>query len=186
VKNDDVPPQQLYADEWEQKVYLLWPSLVSFLIVRFHVHEADARELVSETFSNFLSTYNCDYEKLCSFSKKYYFTAVRWRYVNHIKSARVRREFSMADEHLSRIARFPDLASRMERDDRREAIRAALETLSEKQRTALLLRYLEDRPVIEVARQLEMTEDAAESLIRRGCGKLRSYFKEKGLSYEEV
>ncbi len=55
---------------------------------------------------------------------------------------------------------------------------AALDRLSPRQRLALLLRYVDDLTVHEVARSLDESESATESLIRRGRASLLDAYLE--------
>lgn len=55
---------------------------------------------------------------------------------------------------------------------------AALDRLSPRQRLALLLRYVDDLTVREVARSLDQSESATESLIRRGRASLLDAYLE--------
>jgi RNA polymerase sigma-70 factor (ECF subfamily) len=60
---------------------------------------------------------------------------------------------------------MPDAA--LEREDVRLFVQETLLLLPERQRQALVMKYVEDLPVAELARRLELSEKAAESLLTR-------------------
>ena len=66
---------------------------------------------------------------------------------------------------------LPDEA--LECDEMRILVRRAMNDLCDKERRVLQLRYLEDRPVPEIARKLKMTEKAVHSLLYRAKISLR-------------
>ena len=57
----------------------------------------------------------------------------------------------------------------------------ALLTLSAKDRDALLLRYMQDMSVAEIARVTRVPEETAKKRLQRGLGKLRKYFAGQGM-----
>ncbi|MHC4261952.1 MAG: RNA polymerase sigma factor [Planctomycetota bacterium] len=59
------------------------------------------------------------------------------------------------------------------RDDRRDAVRAAIDALPEKQRMALILAKYDELPYVEIGEVLEMSEKAVKSLIHRAREGLR-------------
>jgi RNA polymerase sigma-70 factor, ECF subfamily len=61
----------------------------------------------------------------------------------------------------------------LERDETRTLVRRAMSDLQDNERQVLRLRYLEDRPVPEIARQLKMTDKAVHSLLYRAKISLR-------------
>ncbi len=72
-------------------------------------------------------------------------------------------------------------AGRMQDDQRREALEEALARLPERQRMAVILRHIEELPNPEVARAMEVSVEAVESLTARGraaLGKILSARKE--------
>lgn len=56
----------------------------------------------------------------------------------------------------------------------RDAVLAALRELPPRQRAAVVLRYLEDLPVAEVARALDCSEGNVKSSVSRGLTRLRT------------
>lgn len=68
----------------------------------------------------------------------------------------------------------PSAQAMMEAQDDRAALRAALETLPERQRTAILLRHFEERSNPEIAEALSVSVEAVESLLARGRRALKA------------
>jgi len=62
----------------------------------------------------------------------------------------------------------------------REAVMQALRAVPSLQRAALILRYVDGMSVREVARSLERSEDATESLLRRARDRFREIYPEAG------
>jgi len=83
---------------------------------------------------------------------------VRKQYRERDRDARIVREIRVSD----------DPAWQWHSLDRREAIRVAIESLPLPQRVVLSLRFLDDLSIREIARHVGRSEDAVESLLRRG------------------
>ncbi len=66
----------------------------------------------------------------------------------------------------------PGAVERMQDADRASALNAALATLPDRQRLAIVLRHIEERPNPEVAAILETSVEAVESLLARGRRRL--------------
>lgn len=94
----------------------------------------------------------------------YYRKWVRNR--NHVKSADIAPYTEAADENLASLQLDSGLIQ--------ERIRDALETISENQRTAFILRYYEEIPIAEIARTIGCTEGTARTHIRRSLLALRA------------
>ena len=77
------------------------------------------------------------------------------------------------DDHGDLPDPAPGPAEQRTRQQRAEALYAALERLTARERDAILLRALEGRSTAEVARILEAKEASVRSLIHRGLKKLR-------------
>jgi RNA polymerase sigma-70 factor (sigma-E family) len=76
-----------------------------------------------------------------------------------------------------------DLATPDPSDDTvtRDVVVTALQALPTRQRAAVVLRFLEDLPVTEVARALDCSEGAVKSNTARGLARLRESFVDSGL-----
>lgn len=59
---------------------------------------------------------------------------------------------------------------------------AAMETLGERDRTAILLRYFEDKNLREVGAVLGMSDDAAQKRVSRALEQLRAFFSRQGVT----
>jgi RNA polymerase sigma-70 factor, ECF subfamily len=97
----------------------------------------------------------------------------RNRLVDHI-----RRDRRSASRHLRLIDAQPDQESNAWRDsDEREAVQRALASLLPDQRLALMLRYVDQLPVREIAALLHRTESATESVLSRARDAFRRAYE---------
>jgi len=85
------------------------------------------------------------------------------------------------------IATVDDLAdeapapeARLIRMENLRALRAAMESLPERQRTAIVLCHFQGLAQVEAAAVMEISEDAYESLLARGRRRLRTILAEEG------
>jgi RNA polymerase sigma-70 factor, ECF subfamily len=92
-----------------------------------------------------------------------------YRVASNLCIDRLRRRRELGSGAMPEIAdEAPGALGRIEADDRAAALRAALASLPERQRLAILLRHFEDRPNPEIAAILETSVEAVESLLARG------------------
>jgi RNA polymerase sigma-70 factor (ECF subfamily) len=84
-----------------------------------------------------------------------------------IDRLRRRRERPVA-ELPDRADTTPAVTARLETAERAAALQAALSALPDRQRLALVLRHLEERPNPEIAAILDTSVEAVESLLARG------------------
>ena len=77
------------------------------------------------------------------------------------------------DDHAHIPDEAPDPAARLRERRRANALQAALEKLTNKQRLAVELRLLEGRRTSEVAELMGIKEASVRSLIHRALGRLR-------------
>jgi RNA polymerase sigma-70 factor, ECF subfamily len=97
----------------------------------------------------------------------------RNRLVDHMRHDR-----RSASRHLSLIDAQPDHESTAWRDsDEREAVQRALASLLPDQRLALMLRYVDQLPVREIAALLHRTESATESVLSRARDAFRRAYE---------
>ncbi|MCL2641282.1 MAG: sigma-70 family RNA polymerase sigma factor [Phycisphaerales bacterium] len=98
------------------------------------------------------------------------------RNVRKQEGRRTRREREAA------MMRCESLEEAMEREAMMGVLDEALGRLGEKERVAILVRYLEGKTVAETGRMLGISTEAAEKRLERGVGKLRGVFARKGFS----
>jgi RNA polymerase sigma factor (sigma-70 family) len=79
-----------------------------------------------------------------------------------------------------------DVGGRVEESVSAEAIRQALAELAPKQRTALVMRELDDRSYAEIAKALDLTESAVETLLFRARRALREQLETGGGGCEDA
>ncbi len=68
----------------------------------------------------------------------------------------------------------PDMATRMQTEDRAQALRSALSELPDRQRKAVVLRHFEGLANPDIASVLDVSVEAVESLVARGKRSLRA------------
>ena len=88
---------------------------------------------------------------------------------------RERREVGVEEEVLAALAVTPESAAEADRVTGRARV-ALLAGLSEAQRTAVTLHYLEDRPVIEVAQAMGVPENTVKTHLSRARAAMREAF----------
>lgn len=79
-----------------------------------------------------------------------------------------KRRMSDIDSVAEPMDEAPSVETRMIGDDRAQALQSALQTLPERQRQAVSLRFLQELSNPEVAEVMDVSVDAVESLLSRG------------------
>ena len=87
-------------------------------------------------------------------------------------------EIETVEDFVADGAAAPD--ERLIRVENLRALRAAMESLPERQRTAIVLCHFQGLAQAEAAAVLDVSEDAYESLLARGRRRLRAILAEKG------
>ena len=77
----------------------------------------------------------------------------------------------------SRAIRARDAAAELEHSEVRQAVRAAVARLSDRQRMAVLLNKFEGLSYAEIGQVMQMTESAVKSLLSRARANLREYLE---------
>jgi RNA polymerase sigma-70 factor (ECF subfamily) len=133
-------------------------TIFGFLLLRCG-SRAVAEDLTGETFVHASRRYAAG--RGCEVTPAWLVTVARRRLIDHWRSvsAHERRVLRLAREPLPPE---PPLADPDDRVDR------ALGSLSDRQRAALVLRYLDEFSVSEVAQALDLSYKATESLLSRG------------------
>ncbi len=124
-------------------------------------------ELVQETYLGVLSA-DADGEPTTS----YLITACRHRFLDQLRSEQRRRR---REQHVAAPAAVPPVDPA---EIRAGPAVAALATLSDEHRAALVLRYVDDLTVRDVARHLGRRVRATESLLVRARLALRAAYRE--------
>ena len=143
--------------------------------LRHRALAADAEDLAQETF---LRAYeNLDrYRPAWSFAT-WLFTIARRVSINHYRRARPTAD-SPSMEQLEDHGPEP-MEKMAEEEDRRGLWSKAAEVLSESQMTAVWLYYVEDLPVKQIARVLEVSQPAVKTLLFRARKKLMPFLQDR-------
>lgn len=140
-----------------------------------------AEECVAETFSRFLSALKN------GGGPRQYLRAYLYRSAHNWITDRYRRpgltEVEL-DWNLSDPGLEPEQAT--ETAAEAESIRQALFNLTAEQRQVIVLRYVEDWSIGEIAQTLEKPAGAVKALQHRGLNALRRYFAKEGITRDET
>lgn len=108
------------------------------------------------------------------------------RVVINLCTDRLRRRRSVPLEDAGEIVDPSDSAfDTMSHADRKESVRKMLAQLPERQRTVVLLSYYEDLSGAEIARVMQTSLRAVESLLVRARRALKAQFEEQGIARNE-
>jgi RNA polymerase sigma-70 factor (ECF subfamily) len=102
------------------------------------------------------------------------FGIARHKLVDHYRQANHHTEPGDDNEVAVDVDRLPSLD--LNTIHVRDAVIATLDTLPPRQRLAIVLRYLDDQPVADVATSLDLSLQATESLLARARRTFRSHY----------
>lgn len=144
-------------------------------------HAPTAEDLTAEVFRRFLEALHSHR------GPNAYLQAWLYRVAHNLLVDELRhRKFQEQDaleENLPDAA--PAVGWTVQQSPTRQAIRSVLNTLSPKQRTVLVLKYLEDMENDEIARVMNLSEGAVRALQQRGLRALQRRLKRRGLLSSE-
>jgi len=130
-----------------------------------------AVELTAETFAIALRSWNVLAALASEQQRAWLFTVAGRRFARYLRRARVeRRLVQRLGIHVPLVSHEDVLVieQRAGLDQLREALGRELSLLSKEQREALRLRVVEERPYVEVAERLGVSEQAARTRVSRG------------------
>ncbi len=158
-----------------EQIVLLHTPLVLRTAQRLLLNEADAQDAAQEVFLKLHRSFG-------RFNQER--DLLPWLYritVNVCYDLRRKRKPDLAMESISEpIARGFSPEEEMNVAEQWELMAAALETLSDREREAIVLRDLEGLSTAEVAKTLGITEGTVRSQISTGRAKLKEYVMRKG------
>jgi RNA polymerase sigma factor (sigma-70 family) len=96
--------------------------------------------------------------------------------------ANIRKSEQRRQRREQLVAMNPSTQTNSRQDDLLDRLDEALYQLKAADREALILRYLKEQPVSDVAEKLGISQDAAHKRINRGVEKLRDYFSRRGIT----
>jgi RNA polymerase sigma factor (sigma-70 family) len=153
------PPFQAFLDEHRDTV---WRFLVA------SVGRADADDCFQETFIAALRAYPELGSRRREHNLRAWVLTIAHRKALDAHRARARRATPVADP-----AEVGDATAPAASPDRDEALWQAVEELPERQRTAVVLRFVGDLAHREIATAIGCSEDAARRSLHEGLSKLR-------------
>ena len=106
----------------------------------------------------------------------------RFAACNALKTER-RRHFREQEAHMDSILNEPDRSAWLQIEP---LLDEALAQLAEADRNAVVLRYLEQKPLEEVGRTLGLNADATHKRVTRALEKLRKFFSKRGVTLTTV
>ncbi len=166
-------PEGSQRDLWGEYAAELWPQLVKFLLsCRFQ--EADAQDLVAETFAAILEHFDCNYERMLHLKKQYYITALKRKAIDRIRSRPASHEvLGQEDAVLLAFETDDDLFRQLDREENRIVIQNAIAELIPEQQQAVILFYGRNMPLGEVAQAMAKSAQAVNSLLSRARKNLK-------------
>lgn len=147
-----------------------WQGRVFGFLVRMLGSEAEAEDMAQETFI-----------RMCKSAGTYRdegrFASWLFRIAGNLARSRARRrkivQFISFDPSEHDVPVAPEADRDVQLRELREALRRALEKLPKRQREAFVLRYDAQRSHAEIARELDTTVSAVETLLHRAKAALR-------------
>ena len=109
------------------------------------------------------------------------FTSTRFAAAKAVRGER-RRQSREQEAHLMQEISPPDLSASLDWDRVRPVLDEALGELSERDREAILLRYLEGRDFAHVGEKLSLSDNAARMRVERAVDKLRGLLARRGVT----
>lgn len=149
-------------DEWYRREY---PRAVRFAYALTHDAE-DAEDLAQDAFI----AASARWDELSTYERPDLWVR---RAISNRSKSRLRRLYSTARTMARLRAQATFVVDPTTRVEDHEAL-AALAQLPERQRTAVALTYLEDRPLAEIAEVLQCTVETARTHRRRGEARLQT------------
>ncbi len=134
---------------------------------RYLNSQEDATDVVQEAFLRLLSA-SCNYEPRSAFRTYFY------RIITRLCFDQSRKKQLINSNELPDIADSrKNAAELLAEKETNRAVQSAIETLPDRQRMAIILRYYEELSYQEIATILEVTSKAVERLLSRGRDQLR-------------
>ncbi len=171
-----MPPDQ--AVWFAESVRPHEPALRAFLSRRFG-GLPDHDDLVQETYARLLRV--SDPQRL-GHVRAFLFTTARNVAIDHVRRSR-RTPVDPMDEatELSLLETAPGAADRLDHLQRHEAMLAALETLPERCREVMLLRYVDGFSAHEIAVHLGLAAATVRVHLMKGVRDCARFFRDRGL-----
>ena len=154
------------------------PALRAFLSRRF-ASLPDHDDLVQETYARLLRV--SDPQRLVH-ARAFLFTTARNVAIDHFRrSHRTPVEPMEETDEIALLDEQPGAAEAVDRAQRHEAMLAALETLPERCREVMLLRYVDGFSAQEIAAHLGLAAATVRVHLMKGVRDCAQFFRERGL-----
>lgn len=164
----DLPVLEMDRDRFRALYYESLPQVYGYLLHRVAGNQPLAEDLTQETY---LAAVGQLRHGQVSPSTPWLIGVARHKLVDHFRRlAREERKLALVAIETDENWEWSDMTV--------DQVLASLHALPALQRVAVGLRYLDDLPVPEVARLLDRSVHAAESLLARGRDALRRHFLE--------
>jgi RNA polymerase sigma factor (sigma-70 family) len=138
---------------------------------------SDAEDLTAETFLRaYRSLCAFDYERLDSLQPRTWLSAIvvdQWRNLCRTASRRPHTVSVAVAEHSDPVDQGPAVEQVAEQRAYKSSLVDLLLRLPERQRVAVVLRYIGDLPIVDIAEVMGCTEGTVKSHISRGLDRLR-------------
>ncbi len=166
-----------------ESIYHEYKNLVYNVCLHYVLNREDAQDLTQETFvkiHHHLHQYNSETASL----KTWIYRIAINQSLDFLKARETKKRFGFITSlfHLDSSELIHDVAHpgiAMEDKESLEALLVVIQSLPEKQKVAIILTKIEDRPQKEVAEIMEINIKAVESLITRAKQSIEKKLKDK-------
>lgn len=151
-----------------------------FRYIYYRVGDAQtAEDLTSEVFLRMLR-YLGNFKKTSTPFQAWLFQIARNLSIDHYRKSRAHQVEALVENLNGSV---DDTARSLDQILTSEHLRRALDQLTEDQRDVIVLRFVAEMPIAEVAQVLNKSENAVKGLQRRGLIALREILDEQEVSY---
>lgn len=168
-----------------EAIYKEYKDMVYNLALGYVQNTADAEDIAQEVF---VKTYQnlAKYDAQSASLKTWIYRIAVNQSLDFIKAKKTKKRFGFitalfhkeSNEPMADVHAFDHPGVLLEDKEELQLLFALINELPDKQRTALILTRIEDRPQKEVAEIMELSVKAVESLLQRGKQALQARMKE--------
>jgi RNA polymerase sigma-70 factor, ECF subfamily len=140
-----------------------------------------AADILQDAFYNFFHYFKNKEVPEDTISRKYLYRTARNLVINHYNKSSTRQESALFSEdtvkdgHSANVEDY--ITDKLHRESQEEMLQAALQTLPEKQRSAIILKYYHDFKLEEISQILDTSVSSVSRMVNQGIEKLTNKFE---------